>query len=498
MKTRLMVITLLVVILTALVACAAPTAAPPPAAPAPTAVPPTKAPEPTKAMAEPTKAAVPTTAAVATKAPEPTKAAAPAMPYGLKPGKPYNGTTVNFLNCCGTATQFFSLNQKVSEFTELTGIKVSEWRGSPYAAFQEEILKETATGGGNYDLLVYVDAWGQGIQNFIQPIDDRVKADNYNIGDFPLVYQIPGKNKKGETMGVPLRGHAFMLFYRKDVFDKLGLKPPTTWAEMEAAAKTIQEKTNLKGLSVYYGLTGGQNLFVWESLTWSNGGDLFDKDWKPIFNSPAGVEATQRYVDWLLKQKIVTEGAKTFGEQDGMNEMVQGRAAMYLGWSWMYSNFTNAKVVAPEALNNIAFVPAPTWEGKGKSATYGHIWEVGILKSSKKQDAAWEYIKWLTNAATEKKVALDKSDPKLDNVVVVHTSNQLDAEINAKHNGLQKMMAESLKDARTQPMMPEWLQIQPILETAVNKMANGAPVKETLDKAAQDVTDLLKREGYYK
>jgi len=32
----------------------------------------------------------------------------------------------------------------------------------------------------------------------------------------------------------------------------------------------------------------------------------------------------------------------------------------------------------------------------------------------------------------------------------------------------------------------------------VNKMANGAPVKETLDKAAQDVTDLLKREGYYK
>lgn len=36
----------------------------------------------------------------------------------------------------------------------------------------------------------------------------------------------------------------------------------------------------------------GQSLFVWYAYLKSNGGDLFDKNWKPIFNQPAGIEAT--------------------------------------------------------------------------------------------------------------------------------------------------------------------------------------------------------------
>ncbi len=431
--------------------------------------------------------------------PAATTAAAETMPYGLKPGKPYAGTKLKFLICCNTAQQFFSLAQKTKEFTDLTGIEV-EWGKTPFGAFQQTLMTEGSAGSDTYDLAAWVDSWGYGLQNFMLPLDDKIKDAKIDLSDYPEAYLIPAKTADGKIFGLPLRGHAYMLFYRKDIFDQLGLKAPQTYADVEAAAKVIEEKTDLKGIAPYYNAgTGGQNLFTWLSLLWGNGGDIFDKDWKPIFNNDAGVEATQRYVDWVLKSKIAPETSKTWGEADAATDFQKGKSAMWLGWSWYYANFSNPKAAAPEVAKGVAFVPAPSWEGKGTPATYGYIWEMGIFKSSKNQDATWEYLKWLANPATDKAVALDKSDPKVDNVVVVHYSVLNDPEVNAKNGNLQKTMAESLKNARTQPLMSDWLAVQTILETAINQAANGAPVKATLDKAAEDVTNMLKQAGgYYK
>jgi multiple sugar transport system substrate-binding protein len=94
-------------------------------------------------------------------------------------------------------------------------------------------------------------------------------------------------------------------------------------------------------------------------------------------------------------------------------------------------------------------------------------------------------------------VALDRTDARFINVVVVHKSNMADPEINALSNGLQQNMLAILEDARSLPMLPEWLQIQAILEVAINEMANGAPVQATLDTAAADVEALLSQAGYY-
>ena len=72
--------------------------------------------------------------------------------------------------------------------------------------------------------------------------------------------------------------------------------------------------------------------------------------------------------------------------------------------------------------------PAPATTGK-PPISYSQIWPVGISKYSKNQDAAWEYLKWLTNAKTEKAVVLDKSKPEFDNVVAVHYSVLNDPEV---------------------------------------------------------------------
>ena len=46
---------------------------------------------------------------------------------------------------------------------------------------------------------------------------------------------------QGQAYGVPQNICPMVFFYRKDVFAKLGLKPPTTWAQYAADATAIHK-----------------------------------------------------------------------------------------------------------------------------------------------------------------------------------------------------------------------------------------------------------------
>lgn len=418
--------------------------------------------------------------------------------YGLKAGKPYNGTNLNFLICCNTATQFASLIDKTNkEFTAMTGISV-KWDNVPYAGFQQKLLTESVSGTGQYDNVAWVDSWGPGIKSFLVPLDDKIKAAGINMDDFSSAYVQASKSNDGKSVvGIPLRGHAQTLFYRKDVFEKLGLKPPTTWQEVDAVSKVIKEKMpTISPITMYYGVNAGQNVFLWLNHLWGNGGDVFDQGMHPVFNNAAGLQATEHYIS-LLKNGYSTANSVGFTEADAGTQFGQGKSAMMATWSWYYSTFTNKTSASPDVYNNLGFVSAPSWEGKSP-ITYAQIWPVGISKYSKNQDAAWEYLKWLTSSKVEKQVALDKSDPKFDNVVVVHNSVLADPAVNSTTNGLQNVMAGVLKTARTEPLIPEWPQVEAVLQVALNNMATGKPIQATLDQAVKDVDAIMKKGGYYK
>ena len=108
------------------------------------------------------------------------------VPYGLKAGKPYNGTKLKFLICCATAGQFaqmIKLTAPGGEFDKLTGITV-QWENTPYESLQQKELVE-ATTGSTYDVVAWVDAWGEAIKPYLLPLDSRIKADNIDLKDYP-------------------------------------------------------------------------------------------------------------------------------------------------------------------------------------------------------------------------------------------------------------------------------------------------------------------------
>ncbi|MEL6270737.1 MAG: extracellular solute-binding protein [Chloroflexota bacterium] len=417
--------------------------------------------------------------------------------FGLNPDRPFDGVELQFLSCCNTAPQFASLAAKTdSEFTEMTGISVT-WGDLPFGSYQEQLYLEANNPNTEFDIVFWVDAWGTNIQSNLLPLNDFVDEAGFDFDDYSPAYQGAStmNSADGTIFGLPFRGHPQMMMYRADVFEELGLEVPQTWQDVAAAAEVIAAETDLEPISMYYGINVDQNLFNWYSHLWGAGADIIDENFEPAFNTPEGIAATEQYISYL-RNGYTSPSAVAFNEQEANQEIVQGRSAMFVGWWWMASRLTTSE--NPDVAEGAAFAPAPGWEG-GERASYGYLWPVGVLAQSDQQEAALEYMKWLVNPITERRVVLDADEPAFDTNVAVRLSVLADEEVNEVHDGLQGVASEILSEARTIPLIPEYTDMIPILAEAINELAvdENADVQEVLDFAAEDIRAILEDAGYY-
>ena len=412
-----------------------------------------------------------------------------AQTANLKPGKPYAGQTVNVLSV--VAPQFSAHEARLAEFEALTGIIV-KYQYVPFANTREKLTAELVAKTDQYDVLSAMDIWGPSLYNLFEPLNARIADKKIDMqARYPKAHLRAASDGLGEGpnyLGFPIRGHVQLLFYRKDIFVKLGIKPPETWEQMVEAGKTIQAKTDLSGVAMYYGKTGGQNLMIWMNYLWGMGGELVDAQGNPAFNSPQAVAATQAYLDVLLKHKVAPAASASFNETDAVNSMAQGKSAMVPVWWWRYANLTDPKTstLKPE---QVGFVPLPSMPGKDNT-TYTNTWFYGINRNSKRKDAAMEFLTWLSQPAIERDLLLDKTK---NEVVAMQTANMLDAAVNQRFDGMHRAAAQSLKGAHGVPLFPQWPQFSDLLEATISELASGqGDVKTALDAAAQRARRILR------
>jgi ABC-type glycerol-3-phosphate transport system substrate-binding protein len=203
----------------------------------------------------------------------------------------------------------------------------------------------------------------------LQPITDLVgkyKA-KYKIEDGMLVKQ------GNDVYAIAYQQNAQNLFYRKDIFDKLGLKVPTTYDEMLQAAAVIKAKepgidfpiaqTFSKGFDVS---TEFVNIFT------GFGGKMFKPgSAQPDFNSEAGIKTIE-----LMKSmtKFMTPNFLASNSDDVMNQFQQGKAAMGVLWASRAARMDDP--AASKIVGKMEFAAAPAAIPGGKSAT--HLWWDGV------------------------------------------------------------------------------------------------------------------------
>lgn len=416
------------------------------------------------------------------------------LPYGLKPGKPYDGTEINVMAV--VTPQFKGIELRDSEFEEMTGITVN-WTEIPFVGLQEKVASVGVAADGGFDVVNYLDSWGPPNARWFVPLDDLMARDGVSMDRYPSAFA-KSATIDGKVMGFPLRAHAQLMFYRKDIFSELGLSAPETWDDVIAAGKAIRESgMDIEPLALYYHNDGNrQNLFIWLNYLWAAGADVFDDEGKPAWNTEAGLQATRDYIALHTVHGVTHPGSLQFVEQDARVSFQQGKSAMIPVWWWAYSPMTNPEQ-SVLTKDQVGFAGMPSY--RGETVSYAISMPYSISQYSQNQEASWEFMKWLSNPDLEKRNATERevAGTPIINNVVTHIANLQDPEVNAANDNIQQAAWASLENSDIMPQIPEWPEIGDILSAAIAEAAGGGDVDSLMNDAAAQADKVLRRAGYY-
>ena len=160
----------------------------------------------------------------------------------------------------------------------------------------------------------------------------------------------------GTVWAVPDLASASALYYNKDILDECGVEVPTTWAELEAACKTIKEKMpDVYPWGVDLTTDEGQAAFAY--YIWNNGGDFTDADGNWTLNSDANVEAIE-YLMKLIDEGYTNSDPANETRYDNQDMLGAGKVAMMIGPNSIPTYLEEGGYTV-----NLGFSPIPSNEG---------------------------------------------------------------------------------------------------------------------------------------
>ncbi|MEV7685672.1 ABC transporter substrate-binding protein [Streptomyces bungoensis] len=203
----------------------------------------------------------------------------------------------------------------------------------------------------------------------------------------------------GNRCAVPLLGDAYGLYYNKTAFRKAGITaPPKTWSQFEADAKklTIPQGDGYKQLGFmpdYHGWESTtEHYFAQFSPTYFGKDGHSDLAEDPAFEK--GFRLQKRLVDELGGFQRLERFRATLGDEWGPKHPFHtGQVAMQLDGEWRLGMAEAAK---PKFEIGVAPLPVPDDQAAqyGKGYITGTI--AGIAATSHKQNAAWEFVKYVS------------------------------------------------------------------------------------------------------
>lgn len=414
------------------------------------------------------------------------------------PYKDFEGTTlvVNF-----PAHPHYNAVMKIlPEFTKETGIEV-EVDQLPYLKMRERQTLELGQDEGDYDLIAYVVfskadyVYADQLENLARYfMNPKLSNPSYDSGDLidGYVYNIGFaggdkgylQGKTGSLFGMPYGSETSVLGYRKDIFEKHGLKVPETYDEMlDIACKIPELEPGMGGLSSR-AASGHHASHAFLLHLAPLGGRIFDESWNPIVNNEAGVKAAN-----TLK-KIVDcgpEGAASFGFGEALGSFLNGDTAMFLDTSVVAGQIDDPS--KSKVVGKVGWAMHPMGTRRG-SQTGG--FGIGIPKNAENKEAAFLLMQWLTSKKGDKMVALAGGNPS-------RFSTHADAEVNAKFPHM-ATFGEALQyaDPDWRPIIPVWGKINADLGTSLSKvLTEDLDVKEALDGVAERAKVIMEDAGYY-
>jgi len=423
-------------------------------------------------------------------------------------GKPFAGTTLKMATESTPPSN--AINSQLKQyFEEATGIKV-EIEVLPLEQVLQKLTLDVASSLGTYDLYYIDQSWAASFSRDVFDPREQYASNtalampNYNMDDF-LPALVDGIAMYDDVMvGVPYDIPIFIMIYRKDIYEKYGLKAPADLPELLSNSEIITEGEG----GAMYGTTGQMKSghysleCDWTAWLWGHGGSIFNADKKFVGNDDAGLEA-MAYWDKLVKTMPAGVNGWTW---DGQGQSVaQGVAASMLSWGEFFPYFDDPTQTKVSGLCDVAVPPKASSLRNVEQTGFGEIPGVGhqggsslaVSRNSKAPDAAWIFMQWATCADTQALITTLGGGTGPTRASVYDDPRVLgNARVGAGTTRHLNVVRETIANHMgSEPDLPEWAQLSSdTIPVGLGKYFAGGygSAKEAMDDIAVQVEAVMK------
>ncbi|MFC5832415.1 ABC transporter substrate-binding protein [Nonomuraea insulae] len=302
-------------------------------------------------------------------------------------------------------------NAIVAEFTQKTGIKVK------LVGVAEDQFSQTVTAAAAADDLP--DVIGALPLASIRELEANDLLDTETPGK--IVDQL-GRGTfsaraleldtaGGKLLAVPSDGWAQLILYRKDLFDKAGLRPPDTYEALEAAAAKLSTG-GVAGITLAIAPKDSFTAQSFEHVALANGCQLVDNSGNVALDSPQCVKAFEFYAklakDYSVKGKQDVDSTRA--------TYFSGKAAMMIWSSFILDEMAGLRKDAlpscaqcradPEWLaENTGVVTALKGPDGSAPAQYGEIVSWAVTRDAATDPAA-KFVSYMMNEGYERWIGM--------------------------------------------------------------------------------------------
>ncbi len=283
------------------------------------------------------------------------------------------------------------------------------------ADFMTMLSTQLSGGDSSIDVVTIKDIPGYNNlvkRNLLMNLNDKIKSEKVDLSLYGgTTDQI---SVDGKLYGIPFRSDFWVVFYNKDVFDKAGVAYPDndmTFAEYDALARKM---TSGVGAAKVY----GAHYHTWRSAVQLFGildGKNTIVDGTYNFLKPYYEMVLSQQKDGIVQNYATLKTSSTHYSGVFYNNSV---AMMNMG-SWFIATLISQIEQGKTEVKNWGLVKYPHAEGVPAGTTLGTITSLGVSNASKKKDAAFDFVKFVTGPEGAQIIAKTGTIPSIKDSEVV-------------------------------------------------------------------------------
>ena len=339
-------------------------------------------------------------------------------------------------------------------------------------------LQLAAAAGRLPDVASIDSFWLPLLQNDVQPLETYWPVEDRR--DFlPFTIQTLS-DPAGHVYGMWHETDCRVLFYRKDLVPT----PPRTWDELLDSASRVAREQRVSGY-LYNAGRWEATVFDHLAMFWAQGGELVDRDGRPVFGEEPHRRAMLRLLGFL--RDTIQRGAaprSVLGNNDYQQltaAAVAGDVAMFLGGNWQLKDLQAGLAPAEFAKWDIAPIPQAD-AGTRSTGTGGWVWVV-FARDPARQRAAIEFIRDVEAPAHAARIS------EATGHLPVRQSVYRDFPIFSQDRWYRRF-GEMLVDGHARPTVPIYPEISQRLQLAIGSVVSGEQTPDAaLNEAWRAVND---------